>query len=114
MFSLLVSIVRKFDRVKLELPSYPLGATEELESDVHIWLVILSAWIKDQLCLCCTALRDLIFVDWNYANDLRITTCSGMHDHRIDRYSTHNEYDVNCKFHYLKIDGGNSFKGKYE
>jgi hypothetical protein len=66
--SLLLPIVYRLSKVHLELPSYPLSTQEELQYDVHIWLVILSEQNKDQICFCCITLRNVIFAEWYFAH----------------------------------------------
>jgi hypothetical protein len=45
--SLLLPIVRKAVRVTLESPGYPFWTQEELNYDVNIWLIILSAPVRN-------------------------------------------------------------------
>jgi hypothetical protein len=88
MFSLLLSVIVKVCRIKVEPTSVPLWTEEELESFVNLWLVIVSTLIKTAMFLLYHSegcnICEMVLHEC-YVNDLHTTTCCGMLGHHNRR-----------------------------
>jgi hypothetical protein len=98
MFSLLFLVVIKVFSIKFESSRVPLWIEEELESFVHFWLVILSAWIKIAMFLFyysrgCNICEMILYEC--YINNLHATTCNRMLGHLShSRFGPHGKREV--------------------